>query len=250
MDRLWVSTFMNIKCVASWKHSNPFFNSLKRGKVSSWIWITAGFFNMESRCIDIQGGRIRAPPIKTLWTKRMDFVNDENLFMKPLLFKFYLKIKIMAMALSVDRIKTKIERELESPLSTFWLLDCCRIEWFWLLEFQKKQWVAKFPPPRIARQNQSKMLFYSLQKGQHRKTRVEWRLQRSGAKGGAPEALQILGGTSHLCPAPKWRGYPGGRHLSATGVAEATFYVWKKKYAHLEVSELRRLLSWKKRTPA
>lgn len=25
------------------------------------------------------------------------------------------------------------------------------------------------------------------------------------------------------------------------GVAEATFYVWKKKYAHLGVSELRRL---------
>jgi putative transposase len=27
------------------------------------------------------------------------------------------------------------------------------------------------------------------------------------------------------------------------GVSEATFYAWKKKYAHLGVSELRRLLS-------
>ena len=31
-----------------------------------------------------------------------------------------------------------------------------------------------------------------------------------------------------------------GRQL---GVSEATFYIWKKKYAHLGVSELRRLRS-------
>jgi putative transposase len=34
------------------------------------------------------------------------------------------------------------------------------------------------------------------------------------------------------------------------GVSEATFYVWKKKYAHLGVSELRRLRSLENsRTP-
>lgn len=36
-------------------------------------------------------------------------------------------------------------------------------------------------------------------------------------------------------------GTPVGDTCRQLGVAEATFYVWKKKYAHLGVSELRRL---------
>lgn len=36
-------------------------------------------------------------------------------------------------------------------------------------------------------------------------------------------------------------GTPVGDICRQLGVAEATFYVWKKKYAHLGVSELRRL---------
>lgn len=36
-------------------------------------------------------------------------------------------------------------------------------------------------------------------------------------------------------------GNPVGDICRQLGVAEATFYVWKKKYGHLGVSELRRL---------
>ena len=36
-------------------------------------------------------------------------------------------------------------------------------------------------------------------------------------------------------------GTPVGNVCRQLGVSEATFYVWKKKYAHLGVSELRRL---------
>jgi putative transposase len=36
-------------------------------------------------------------------------------------------------------------------------------------------------------------------------------------------------------------GTPASDVCRQLGVSEATFYVWKKKYAHLGVSELRRL---------
>lgn len=36
-------------------------------------------------------------------------------------------------------------------------------------------------------------------------------------------------------------GTPVGDLCRQLGVSEATFYTWKKKYAHLSVSELRRL---------
>lgn len=36
-------------------------------------------------------------------------------------------------------------------------------------------------------------------------------------------------------------GTPGGDLCRQLGVSDATFYAWKKKYAHLGVSELRRL---------
>jgi putative transposase len=36
-------------------------------------------------------------------------------------------------------------------------------------------------------------------------------------------------------------GTPSGDLCRQLGVGEATFYIWKKKYAHLGVSELRRL---------
>jgi putative transposase len=37
------------------------------------------------------------------------------------------------------------------------------------------------------------------------------------------------------------QGTPVGDVCRQLGVSEATFYAWKKKYAHLGVSELRRL---------
>jgi putative transposase len=37
------------------------------------------------------------------------------------------------------------------------------------------------------------------------------------------------------------QGTPVGDVCRQLGVSEATFYTWKKKYAHLGVSELRRL---------
>ena len=36
-------------------------------------------------------------------------------------------------------------------------------------------------------------------------------------------------------------GTPVGDVCRQLGVSEATFYIWKKKYAHLGVSELRRM---------
>jgi putative transposase len=36
-------------------------------------------------------------------------------------------------------------------------------------------------------------------------------------------------------------GTPVGEVCRQLGISEATFYVWKKKFAHLGVSELRRL---------
>ena len=38
-------------------------------------------------------------------------------------------------------------------------------------------------------------------------------------------------------------GTPVGDVCRQLGVSEATFYIWKKKYAHLGVSELRQLRS-------
>ena len=38
-------------------------------------------------------------------------------------------------------------------------------------------------------------------------------------------------------------GTPVGDVCRQLGVSEATFYIWKKKYAHLGVSELRKLRS-------
>jgi putative transposase len=40
---------------------------------------------------------------------------------------------------------------------------------------------------------------------------------------------------------PAEAGTPVGDVCRQLGVSEATFYAWKKKYAHLGVSELRRL---------
>ena len=44
---------------------------------------------------------------------------------------------------------------------------------------------------------------------------------------------------------PTSGGTPPGDVCGQLGVSEATFYIWKKKYAHLGVSELRTLRSLK-----
>ena len=56
------------------------------------------------------------------------------------------------------------------------------------------------------------------------------------------EEVEVLRGADRLRAAPGGER-DAGRRTSAgsSGVSEATFYVWKKKYAHLGVSELRRL---------
>ena len=53
--------------------------------------------------------------------------------------------------------------------------------------------------------------------------------------------LEILRGAGRLRPAPGRERPPVGDVCRQLGVSEATFYAWKKKYAHLGVSELRRL---------
>jgi putative transposase len=58
----------------------------------------------------------------------------------------------------------------------------------------------------------------------------------STRKDGTDEALEILRGTRQA-----ESGTPVGDVCRQLGVSEATFYTWKKKYAHLGVSELRRL---------
>ena len=43
-------------------------------------------------------------------------------------------------------------------------------------------------------------------------------------------------------------GTPVGDVCRQLGISEATFYAWKKKYAHLGVSELRKLRSLEEKT--
>jgi putative transposase len=52
--------------------------------------------------------------------------------------------------------------------------------------------------------------------------------------------VNIFRRADQLCPPASgvWYTHRGSRQY---GIAEQTFYAWKKKYAHLDVSELRRL---------
>ena len=74
-------------------------------------------------------------------------------------------------------------------------------------------------------------------------TQNESKLRFSGppGKGGTDEALEVLRRAGGLRPAPGREWHAGGDVCRQLGVSEATFYAWKKKYAHLGVSELRRL---------
>jgi transposase len=58
---------------------------------------------------------------------------------------------------------------------------------------------------------------------------------------GTDEALEILRGAGRLHLRQIEAGTPVGDVCRQLGVSEATFYAWKKKYAHWGVSELRRL---------
>jgi putative transposase len=55
------------------------------------------------------------------------------------------------------------------------------------------------------------------------------------------EAVKVLGGADRVCDPPSRLRHPIGDLCRQLGVSDATFYAWKKKYAHLAVSELRRL---------
>ena len=61
-------------------------------------------------------------------------------------------------------------------------------------------------------------------------------------KDGTNEAVEILRRAGRKCALREVEaGTPVGDVCRQLGVSEATFYAWKKKYAHLGVSELRRL---------
>ncbi len=60
--------------------------------------------------------------------------------------------------------------------------------------------------------------------------------------GRSDEEVEIYRGADHVRVAPGGRGNAGGGCVPAVGgVSEATFYVWKKKYGNLGVTELREL---------
>ena len=63
-------------------------------------------------------------------------------------------------------------------------------------------------------------------------------LRRSLRRGRDDKEVALFRRADHVCVAPsRWRDTCGRRAGSA--VSEATFYVWKKKYGKLGVSELR-----------
>jgi putative transposase len=55
------------------------------------------------------------------------------------------------------------------------------------------------------------------------------------------EEVEIYRGADHLCAAAGGLGNASGRVCRQLGVSEATFYVWKRKYGSLGVTELRQL---------
>jgi len=61
---------------------------------------------------------------------------------------------------------------------------------------------------------------------------------REGAK---DEEKSAHRGSDRLCPAPSGERDPGGGDHPKMGIAEQTFYRWKKRFAGMGVAELRRL---------
>lgn len=57
--------------------------------------------------------------------------------------------------------------------------------------------------------------------------------------GGSDEAVEVFGRASHLPSSAS--GTAIADVCRQIGVSEATFYIWKKNFAHLGVSELRRM---------
>lgn len=55
------------------------------------------------------------------------------------------------------------------------------------------------------------------------------------------EEVEIHGGADCVCAASGRDRHPVPDVCRGLGISEATFYVWKKKYASLGVSELRKL---------
>ncbi len=55
------------------------------------------------------------------------------------------------------------------------------------------------------------------------------------------EAVEILRRADRLCPSSSRQRHPRRRPVPAARHRQQTFYAWKKKYARLGVSELRRL---------
>ena len=71
-------------------------------------------------------------------------------------------------------------------------------------------------------------------------TRPAW---SSGVRRGGPEGGEegTHGRADFAGIAPGGRRHESGRHLPRAWVSEATYYVWKKKYSGLGLSELREL---------
>jgi putative transposase len=55
------------------------------------------------------------------------------------------------------------------------------------------------------------------------------------------EEVEVYGRADHLRPAPGRGGTPVADVCRQLGVSEASFYVWKKKYGKLGLTELREL---------
>jgi hypothetical protein len=66
-------------------------------------------------------------------------------------------------------------------------------------------------------------------------------LAKSLEGGFADEEVEVHRRANRLCPAAGGVGHSGGRGLPEVGIAEQTYFRWKKKYGGLGVSELRRL---------
>jgi hypothetical protein len=66
-------------------------------------------------------------------------------------------------------------------------------------------------------------------------------------KGAIDEAFKVFGGADRLRAPPGQGGTPAGDVCRQLGISEATFYQWKKKFAHLGSASSDRCDNWRMR---
>jgi len=62
-----------------------------------------------------------------------------------------------------------------------------------------------------------------------------------GRRGEFDEALEVFGSADRVCVKQAEDGTPIGEVCRKAGISDATFYNWRKKYAGLMPSEMKRL---------